>query len=76
MRKKPTNDDVAKLIKDLAEEVRSQLDFELRVAQSNLNLSERELIDSFTDEQKQLYEQYIKDRQRCTDLYIQTLNKN
>lgn len=62
MRKKVTNDDVAKAIGEMAEQIRSEMDFELRVAEGQMGLAETDLVYTFNDEQKKLYEDFCQKR--------------
>ena len=56
MRKKVTNDDIGQAIGKIAEKIRDNLDYQFRVAQSQMWIAENDLIDSLeTDEQKKLY---------------------
>ncbi len=56
MRKKVTNDDIGQAIGKIAEKIRDNMDYQFRVAQSQMWIAENDLIDSLeTDEQKKLY---------------------
>ncbi len=68
MKKKVTNEDVAQTIKDLADKITAEVDSEIRVASSHLVLAEKELVESFSAEQKQLYVEYIMAKQRYYDV--------
>ena len=69
MKKKVTNDDVAKFIKECAEKVDSELDLEYRVAYCNMLRSEQELVATYTEEQNKLYKNFLDDRQKFYDLH-------
>lgn len=71
MKKKATNEDIANFIKQCAEEINSQLDYELRVADSAIWRAEKELIDTFTDKQKNLYCEFLNARQHYYDILTQ-----
>lgn len=68
MKKKATNEDVEVLLKQWTEEINSELDYELRVAESRMLIAERELTDSYSEEQKKLYENFLTERQAFCDL--------
>ena len=68
MKKKVTNEDVAQTIKDLADKITAEVDSEIRVASSHLVLAEKELVESFSAAQKQLYVEYIMAKQRYYDV--------
>ena len=71
MRKKATNDDVQKLIKQCAEDVISKIDFDCRVAESRMYMAEKDLLETFSEEQKRLYEEYLAERNRYFDIFQQ-----
>lgn len=62
MKKKVTNEEVGEIIGKIAEKIRSDLDYEFRVAQSQMCIAENDLIDSLDDKQKELYDDYRKKR--------------
>ena len=55
MKKKITNEDIGEIICKIAEKVRAEIDFDFRVAKSQMCLAENDLVDSLNDEQKKLY---------------------
>lgn len=63
MKNKITNEDVSKAIEKLAETVRNELSYDFRVAQSQMWLAEKELIDSLDKNQRLLYENFSKKRE-------------
>ena len=67
MKKNVLDEHIAEFIKQCADEVRSQLDYQVNVAKSHMARTEQELIDTFTDEQKFLYNEYLSARQRYYD---------
>ena len=68
MKKKVTNDNVGEILGQVADQIRSDMDFEFRVAQSQMWRAENDLIDTFTQEQKALYEEYRKKREAFYDI--------
>lgn len=62
MRRKPTNEDVKEVLSEVAEQIRSDLDFEFRVAQSRMGIAENDLCRTFNEEQKALYKEFCKER--------------
>jgi len=68
MKKKVTNENVAQTIKNLADKITAEVDREIRVASSHMALAEKELIESFSPEQKQLFIDYIMAKQRYYDV--------
>lgn len=55
---KITNEKIGEFIGNLADDIKREIDFCLRVAKSNMERAEKELTDTFTNEQKELYKQY------------------
>ena len=64
MKKKVTNDDVAKVIGKLADEIRSDLDYDFRVAQSQMALAENDLVETLDEKQKALYDDFCQKREK------------
>lgn len=62
MKKKVTNDDVGEVIGKLAEHLRHELDYDFRVAQSQMWIAENDLVDSLNEEQKALYQDFAEKR--------------
>ena len=71
MRKKATEEMIKEFISQCAEEINSQKDFDFRLATSRLERAEQELINTFTPEQKLLYEEYLQERQHYNDDFLQ-----
>ena len=71
MKNKITDEKVGEFIKQCADEVKREMDYELRVAESNFYMAENALIHTFSEEQKQLYKEYLDKRQRYFDLFFQ-----
>ncbi len=62
MKKRVSNEEVAQAINIIAEKIRSDLDYNFRVAQSQLQIAENDLVDSLDEKQKKLYEEFAKKR--------------
>ena len=62
MKKKVTNEEVGKAIGKMAEAVRSEMDYDLRVAKSQMAIAEIDLVSSLNEEQKKLYDNFCKKR--------------
>lgn len=60
MKKKVTNEEVGKAIGKMAEAVRSEMDYDLRVAESQMAIAEIDLVSSLNEEQKKLYDDFCK----------------
>ena len=58
MKTKVTNEMVGELIGKMAEEVRSEMDKEFRIAYSQMGIAENDLIESLNAEQLKLYNDY------------------
>lgn len=62
MRKKVTNDEVGKVVEQVAEKIRDEMDYEFRVAQSQMWIAEKDFIECLNEEQKEKYQEYCKKR--------------
>ena len=62
MKKKITNEEVGKIFQKMAEDLRDDMDYELRVAESQMWIAENDLVDSLTEDQHQLYRDYSEKR--------------
>ena len=71
MRKKATNEDVARIIKQCTQEVNEEFECKLFVAESSMINAERKLIESFSEEQLVLYKQFLEKRQLYYDVVFQ-----
>ncbi|MBE7083468.1 MAG: hypothetical protein E7373_02545 [Clostridiales bacterium] len=73
MRKKVTNEEVAKTIGELADKIRSEMDFDFRVAYGQMCLAENDLSYTFNEEQKKLYKDFCEKREAfyalASDMY-------
>ena len=68
MRKKVTENEVAKLIDAVAQKVREEMDFDYRVAESQMGIAEQQLYRSLNDQQKELYNDFVKKRKQFYDI--------
>jgi hypothetical protein len=71
MKKKVGNQDVAQFIQQIVDKLRSDMDYDFRVAESQMNFSEKDLVNTFTKEQKVLYEEFCQKRQVFFDFASQ-----
>ena len=62
MRKKVTNEEVGQMIGKIAENIRDDLDYEFRVAQSQMWMAENDLVDALEEKQYELYREYSEKR--------------
>lgn len=62
MKKKVTNDEVGEVIGKIAEKVRDDMDYQFRVAQSQMWIAENDLVDSLQESQYELYRDYSEKR--------------
>ena len=62
MKKKFTNEEVGQVIGKMAEKIRDEMDYEFRVAQSQMWIAENDLVDTLTEEQYKLYKDYSEKR--------------
>lgn len=63
MKKKITNEEAGKFLWEIAEQVRSDIDYEFRVAQSQMWIAENDLVDSLNENQHALYKDYAEKRE-------------
>ncbi|MBE5745283.1 MAG: hypothetical protein E7355_04000 [Clostridiales bacterium] len=64
MKKKITNDDVVEMMGVVAEKIRDDMDYEFRVAQSQMCIAENDLIDALDEKQQALYKDYRDKREQ------------
>ena len=73
MKNKITNEQIGQFIGDLAQQIRDELDYDLRVAKGQMSLAENDLVDTLTPAQKQLYDTFCQKRNAfykiANDLY-------
>ena len=62
MKKKITNEEIGQFIGKLADELRSEADFDFRVAQSQMYIAEKDLIESLNAKQLELYKDFSDKR--------------
>ncbi|MBQ8342719.1 MAG: hypothetical protein IJY21_01290 [Clostridia bacterium] len=62
MKKKVTNEEVGEVIGKIAEKVRDDMDYQFRVAQSQMWIAENDLVDSLQESQYDLYRDYSEKR--------------
>ncbi len=67
-KKKITDEQIAESIGKLAEQVKSEMDFDLRVAHGQMWLAEHDLVDTFTEEQLKLYKDFCEKRDIFFDI--------
>lgn len=63
MKKKVTEEEVGQIIGKIAEKIRDDLDYEFRVAQSQMWIAENDLIDALDETQHELYRNYSEKRE-------------
>ena len=62
MKKKITNDDVGEAIGKIAEKIRDDMDYEFRVAQSQMWIAENDLVEALNENQHEVYKAYAEKR--------------
>lgn len=62
MKKKVTNEEVGQAIETMAENIREGLDYDFRVAQSQMWIAENNLVDALDEKQHELYKEYSQAR--------------
>ena len=65
---------IAETANRVRNEVIEELNKELFIANTHKNRAEQELIDTFSNDQKILYSEYINACQRCYDILIEIQN--
>ena len=68
MKKKITNEEVGKVIGELADKIRSEMDFDFRVAYGQMGIAENDLVDTFDEKQKKLYKDFCEKRETFYNL--------
>lgn len=63
MKKKVKEENVGEIIGKVADQIRSEMDLDFRVAQSQMWIAENDLVETFTDEQLKLYNIYKEKRE-------------
>ncbi len=62
MKKKVTNEEAGEIIGKIAEKIRSDMDYEFRVAQSQMWIAENDLVDTLDEKQQEAYKDYAEKR--------------
>lgn len=62
MNKKVTNEEAGETIGKIAEKIRSDMDYEFRVAQSQMWIAENDLVDALDKKQQEAYKDYAEKR--------------
>lgn len=62
MKKKVTNEEIKDVLNSVSAEIKRELDYDFRVAQSQMWIAENDLINSLNEEQKQLYDAFNQKR--------------
>ena len=63
MKKKITNEKVEEIMGAVADKIRSDMDYEFRVAQSQMWIAENDLVDALDEKQQLLYKEYADKRE-------------
>ena len=63
MKKKISNKEIGEVIGKLAEQVRTECDFELQTALIRMSTAESELVKTFNDKQRALYSYFCQKRE-------------
>lgn len=62
MKKKFTDEEIGQMIGKMAEKIRSDMDYDFRVAQSQMWIAENDLVDSLDEKQQELYKDFREKR--------------
>lgn len=62
MKKKVTNEEIGEIIGKMADKIRRDIDYDFRVAQSQMWIAENNLVDTLDASQKELYNDFVKKR--------------
>ncbi len=62
MKKKITDEEIGQVIGKIAEKIRNDMDYEFRVAQSQMWIAENDLVDALNESQYELYRDYAEKR--------------
>ena len=63
MKKRITDEEVGEALGKMADKIRSDMNYELRVARSQMWIAENDLVDTLDEKQKALYEDFCKKRE-------------
>ena len=75
MKKKFTNEEIGQIIGKIAEKIREEMDYDFRVAKSQMQLAEKELAESLNDEQLKLYNDYCEKRKTFYEIASEIYQK-
>lgn len=64
MKKKITNEEIGNAIGKMAEKIRDEMDYDFRVAQSQMWIAENDLVESLDEKQRKLYDDFYKKREK------------
>ena len=64
MKKKITNEEVGNIIRTIANKICNDLDDELRIATSHLIWAENQLVITFDEKQKSLFNEYLEKQEK------------
>lgn len=62
MKKKVTNEEIGEIIGKIADNLRNEMDYDFRVAKSQMQIAENDLVATLNEEQLVLYNDYRKKR--------------
>ncbi len=62
MKKKFTNEEIGQIMGKIADKVRRDMDYDFRVAQSQMWIAEKDLVNTLDEKQKDLYDDFCKKR--------------
>ena len=60
MKKKVTDEEIGQIMGKIAEKIRSDMDYEFRVAQSQMWIAENDLVNALDEDQREVYKDYAK----------------
>ncbi len=63
MKKKVTDEEIGQIMGKIAEKIRSDMDYEFRVAQSQMWIAENDLVNALDEDQREVYNDYAKKRE-------------
>ena len=63
MKHRFTNEELAKIMENIAGKIRDDMDYEFRVAQGQMWIAENDLIDALHENQYELYRDYAEKRE-------------
>ena len=66
--KRFTKEEVKDYISDLAQQVKDEMDYDYRVAQSQMDIAENDLVNTLNEEQLKLYKIFCEKRKTFRDI--------